>query len=202
MNPLTSSPSPRRVASFLALLLAAVVFVPCTVWTAGPVARQQKPQPTINAADLAQRIHAQINEQRAGHGLAALSWNATLARIAERHSRDMAERNYLSHDSPEGRSFVDRYRQGGFSCQVRIGREIHAGAENIALGRLYNSATIENGVTYYDWNSAQQIARRAVDGWMRSPGHRKNILTPYWQREGIGVEVRPDNKVYITQNFC
>jgi uncharacterized protein YkwD len=182
--------------------LAVAVLVPCTARTDASAARQHKPQPAINATDLAQRIHAQINQQRAKHGLAALSWNADLARIAARHSRDMAERNYLSHDSPEGRGFVDRYRQAGFSCQIRIGREIHAGAENIALGRLYNSATIENGVTYYDWNSAQQIARRAVDGWMRSHGHRKNILAPYWQREGIGVEVRPDNKVYITQNFC
>jgi hypothetical protein len=30
-----------------------------------------------------------------------------------------------------------------------------------------------------------------VDGWMNSPGHRKNILTPAWLREGIGVSIAP-----------
>jgi len=37
---------------------------------------------------------------------------------------------------------------------------------------------------------------------MKSPGHRKNILTPYWKKEGIGVHIGPDDKVYVTQNFC
>jgi uncharacterized protein YkwD len=39
---------------------------------------------------------------------------------------------------------------------------------------------------------------------MSSPGHRENILTPYWRDEGIGIEVEssPGNKIYITQNFC
>jgi len=59
-----------------------------------------------------------------------------------------------------------------------------------------------NGVAYYDWNSSEKIAGKALAGWMKSPGHRENILTPQWKREGIGVEIGPDEKVYITQNFC
>ena len=159
-------------------------------------------RPTIDGGDLARQIHAYVNEERARHGLPALSWDAKLAHIARQHSRDMARRDYLAHDSPEGRGFDDRYRQAGYSCVIRIGTVIHACAENIALGRLYNSMRTRNGVADYDWNSAEQIARKAVDGWMGSRGHRKNILTPHWRREGIGVEVHPDNKVYVTQNFC
>lgn len=202
MNLPTNSLSLRRIALAVILSLAVAVLALGRAQADSPTARQQKRQPAISAADLAQRIHAQINVQRARHGLQALFWNARLAKIAERHSHDMAERRYFSHDTPEGRSFGDRYRQAGFSCQVRIGHEIYGGAENIALGRLYNSVEIRNGVAYYNWNSAQQIARDTVDGWMHSPGHRRNILTPYWRREGIGIEVRPDNKIYITQNFC
>jgi len=41
-----------------------------------------------------------------------------------------------------------------------------------------------------------------VRGWMDSPGHRKNILTPHWRNEGVGVFLSPDEKVFITQNFC
>ena len=186
---------------------ATLLFIAALCSTSGApndshAARRQQPQPVIVAADLAQRIHVQVNAERARHRLPALSWDKTLSRIAAGHSHDMAHRNYLSHDTPEGRDFSDRYRQAGYSCQVRIGTVIHAGAENIALGRLYNSVTTENGIAYYDWNSVQQIARSTVDGWMKSPGHRENILTPYWRHQGIGVEIAPDNKVYITQNFC
>jgi len=37
---------------------------------------------------------------------------------------------------------------------------------------------------------------------MNSPGHKKNILTPYWRSEGIGGFIAPDGKVLVTQNFC
>ncbi len=37
---------------------------------------------------------------------------------------------------------------------------------------------------------------------MNSPGHRENILTEIYDREGIGVEITDDHKVYVTQNFC
>lgn len=166
------------------------------------LALERHAQPTIDGAGVARRIHAYVNEERARHGLAPLAWDARLAHIASRHSRDMAKRNYLSHDSPEGQDFSARYREAGYSCAIRLGKVMHAGAENIALGRLYNSMRTRNGVVEYDWNSAQQIARKVVDGWMSSRGHRKNILTPHWRHEGIGVEIHPDNKVYVTQNFC
>ncbi|MBS1128555.1 MAG: serine protease, partial [Nitrospirae bacterium] len=39
-------------------------------------------------------------------------------------------------------------------------------------------------------------------GWMNSQGHRKNILTPHWLNQGIGVFISTDDTVYITQNFC
>lgn len=163
---------------------------------------QQKPQPKIDAADLAKRIHALINQERLRQRLAALAWSAPLAKIAGEHSRDMSDRNYVAHDSPEGRRFTDRYRAGGFECGIRVGNTIYTGAENIALNHLYNSVTIANGKKIYNWNSADNLAHRAVTGWMNSPGHRRNILTPHWKNEGIGIAIAPDGKVYVTQNFC
>jgi uncharacterized protein YkwD len=165
-------------------------------------ARRQKPKPAVSAVDVAQRIHRLINEVRRKHNLPALAWDGPLARIAARHSRDMGRRNYFDHDSPEGRGFAHRYRQDGYRCEIRTGNIIHGGAENIALGRLYNSVTRINGVAYHDWNSPETIARQTVDGWMNSTGHRRNILTPHWRRQGVGIDIRPDNRVLITQNFC
>jgi len=192
---------PRRLR-FALLLLAVAFLVPGGVPADARDARQPKSRPAVSADNLAQRIHALINAERSKHGLPALGWDKALAGIAANHSRDMAGRNYFSHDSPEGHDFSARYRQAGYTCQIQIGQVIHTGAENIALGRLYNSMTRKNGIDYYDWNSPQDIARLTVDGWMDSPGHRENILTPYWRHQGIGVEIGPGNSIYITQNLC
>lgn len=190
------APFSQRVA---VLLAAAIVLG--TVNT-DVTAQQQKPQPKVEATDLAKRIHEQINKNRKKHGLQSLAWNDALSRIAAKHSRDMANRNFLDHNTPEGKTFSDRYRQSGFSCEILVGNKIHAGAENLALSRLYNSTTRENGITYYHWNSSEEIALRTVDGWMDSPSHRENILTPHWRQEGVGIEIGPGNKIYITENFC
>lgn len=191
---------PRRQP--LAILLIAAVLLDTGVPAHTGDALEQKPQPTVSATDVAQRIHKLVNAERKKHGLPALAWDTNLAAIAAKHSRDMARRNYLGHDSPEGHDFGHRYRQGGYTCQVRVGQIIHTGAENLALSRLYDSVTTRNGVVYYDWNLPEAIARKTVDGWMNSTGHRKNILAPHWRHQGIGIEISPDNRVIVTQNFC
>jgi len=79
------------------------------------------------------------------------------------------------------------------------------GGENIALNHLYDKVMIIDRYKYYDWNSQDKIAETTVQGWMKSPGHRENILTPYFKSEGIGVFINTsdtDGRVYITQNFC
>jgi len=160
------------------------------------------PRTAISVPDLEKSIHALINRERAAHGLSPLDWDEALTRIARGHSKDMADRGYFSHDSPEGRDFSYRYLRQGYTCALRIGNPIHTGAENIAFLSRYRSITMINGVAYPDWNTAEQIAVSVVQGWMNSPGHRKNILTPHWLNQGIGVFISTDDKVYITQNFC
>ena len=54
----------------------------------------------------------------------------------------------------------------------------------------------------YTWNSPADIALSTVSGWMSSSGHRQNILTSTYDREGIGITIAKDIKVYITEDFC
>lgn len=76
-------------------------------------------------------------------------------------------------------------------------------AENIFQNNLYDRVWYTNGIpTSYEWNTVDEIAESTVLGWMNSPGHRQNILTPHFYSEGIGVAISGDDKVYITQNFC
>jgi uncharacterized protein YkwD len=162
----------------------------------------KQPRPAISAPDLEKRISAIINRERTRHGLPPLDWDAALSNVARSHSKDMAVRNYFSHNSPEGRDFSYRYRHQDYTCALRTGNTIHTGAENIALISLYRSITTINGVPNHDWYTAVQIAMETVQGWMNSPDHRKNILAPHWLNQGIGVFISTDDKVYITQNFC
>lgn len=187
------------------LLLLIIVVASC----AGPLPDRTPPlserrgQPKINISSLEKELHILINKERWKHGLPLFAWDDALADIARKHSRDMTIRNYFDHYSPEGHDYLYRYKQGGYLCGVRVNRTIYMGAENIALNHLYNSVTTVNGVaTYYDWNSQGKLAETTVQGWMKSPGHRKNILTPHFKREGIGIVIAPDDKVYVTQNFC
>ena len=167
-----------------------------------PVSLKHRPQPKIHAAALEKQIHASINKERQKQGLPQLVWDDALAGIARNFSKDMATRNYLDHYSPEGQDFSKRYQQAGYQCAVRINRTIHLGGENIALNHLYDSVITVNGEAFYNWNSQDKIAETTVQGWMKSPGHRANILTPYFQREGIGIFIDSEGKVYVTQNFC
>lgn len=163
--------------------------------------RQSRPE--VRIADLEKCIHFLINGERKKHGLLPLAWNEPLSGIARKHSSDMARRGYFSHVSPEDHDFSYRYKQEGFACAVRgQGNAYYTGAENIFQNNLYDRVVISNGVRQYDWNSVDRIAETTVDGWMKSPGHRKNILMPSWVSEGIGVSISSDEKVYITQNFC
>lgn len=161
-----------------------------------------KEKPRISVAVLEKKVHELINKERGKQGLSPLLWDDGLAGIARGHSKDMAKRGFFSHSSPEGHDMTYRYRRAGYRCGIILGRTIYTGAENIAQNNLYDSVTTINGKAFYDWNSADRIAATTVEGWMNSPGHRKNILTPHWKNEGIGIFIAPDEKVYITQNFC
>lgn len=166
-------------------------------------ATEQRGKPRMHVSSLEKKIHVLVNHERQKQGLQPLAWDDSLAAIARTHSKDMTARNYFAHDSPEGYDFSYRYKQASYACNVRVDRTIYMGAENLAQNNLYNSVTTMNGVpTSYDWNSEDKLAESTVQGWMNSPGHRKNILTPHFKSEGIGIFIAPDDKVYVTQNFC
>lgn len=184
------------------LLLAGLLSCAPSPSRTDPRAFKNRPQPSVSAIGLEKQIHELVNKERQKNGVAPLAWEDALASVARNYSKDMSKRNFFDHYSPEGHDYLKRYQQAGYQCAIRTNRTIHMGGENIALNHLYDSVTTVNSQAYYDWNSQEKIADTTVRGWMKSPGHRNNILTPYFQREGIGVFIDSAGKVYITQNFC
>ena len=186
-----------------------------TILTATPAPTPTSPAPTAPAPptkglstaegllEISRLTHDLINEERHNSGLSPLEYDDKLAAIARKHSEDMAQKEYFAHDNQRGESFSARYRQDGYNCANKQGLVIHKGAENIFQGWEFGRTTYRNGrIIYREWFTAQQIAEQAVSGWISSPGHRANILTPFFDREGIGVAADSVGKLLITQNFC
>ena len=158
-----------------------------------------------DSTSIEKEVHKKINKVRRQHGLSKLKWNQELAYIAKDHSVDMSKRHYFSHVTPEGVDLQKRYQKADFNCLVPAGGNRYlTGGENLHKGWRRTGT-----ITYSDGRkeetgllSIQQVADIAVEGWMNSPGHRKNILQPHWLTQGIGVWLAPDGAIYVTQNFC
>lgn len=130
------------------------------------------------------RLLAQVNAARAKPRLCGrqpyaatqpLTWNASLANAAERHSRSMAAAGYFSHQDPNGDVAKDRARAAGYN-----GRQV---GENIASG--------------------QGSPDSAMQGWLASPGHCANLMNPLFTHLGAAYATNPGSKagVYWTMVF-
>lgn len=106
-----------------------------------------------------------INAERRKRRLRPLRYNRRLATAASRHAGDMVRKRYFSHDSRDGHDFVDRIVGARY---VRSRRQAWVLGENLAWG-----------------SGALSSPRRIVRAWMRSPGHRRNILNRRYRDIGV-----------------
>jgi uncharacterized protein YkwD len=201
--------------ALLALLLAVSA---CSVppGPAGPSGGARTPviavpdptRPHFTEADLARAVHAETNRVRRGRGLSALGWHAPLARVAQAYSRDMARRRFFDHVDPDGRDPTARARAGGVTCRRHTGPNSwrEGVGENLARYGLYRRYTESRSASgtrrTTDWYTRDALARAIVDGWMESPGHRRNLLDGGYRAEALGVAFTPSGDVFVTQAFC
>ncbi|MFF7729077.1 CAP domain-containing protein [Streptomyces sp. NPDC008001] len=119
-----------------------------------------------------QQVVDMVNDERAKAGCSPVSVNAKLQAAAQGHSDDMAARDYYDHTSPDGKSPGDRITAAGYHWSTY--------GENIF--------------------KSPRDARTAMDGWMKSPGHRANILNCSFKEIGVGINFA-SNGPWWTQNF-
>jgi uncharacterized protein YkwD len=89
-------------------------------------------------------------------------WNDDLQKAANDHARDMYDKNYFSHTSKDGRTTADRVINAGYTFK---GYKAFYVGENIAKGQM----TIDE----------------VMDGWLKSPGHCKNLMNPDFKEVGV-----------------
>lgn len=125
-----------------------------------------------------QRAFELVNAERARNGLRPLVWDAELTRMARTYSEKMARQNFFSHKAPDGQGLRERSRASGIAGFKRLG-------ENLAFNKGFADAAL-----------------CAVVGWMRSEGHRDQILDGEFTRSGLGIARAEDGRVYFTQLFA
>ncbi|MEK3977573.1 CAP domain-containing protein [Psychrobacillus sp. FSL K6-2836] len=117
-----------------------------------------------------QQVVDLTNKERAKAGLKALQIDTKLTQSAQAKSQDMKNKNYFSHTSPTYGSPFDQMKSFGITYK--------SAAENIAMG--------------------QRSPAEVVDAWMKSPGHRANIMNGSYTHIGVGLS---DSGYYWTQQF-
>jgi uncharacterized protein YkwD len=112
------------------------------------------------------------NAERARKDLPPLKVSTPLMKAAQRHSENMARQGLMAHEL-DGEGPSGRARKSGYQF-TRLG-------ENIAFGTA---------------------AKEVVRAWMRSEGHRANILGEHYTEVGIGVARDGEGRPYYTQVFA
>lgn len=120
-----------------------------------------------------ENVHQQINQYRQSRKLSSLTFNNTIAQQARIHSERMAAKTVtFSHEGFEKRL-----------QQIKITIPYQQAAENVA----YNQGS-------------KDPATAAVQGWLKSPGHLKNIEGNF-NLTGVGVSQNTKGQYYFTQIF-
>jgi uncharacterized protein YkwD len=136
------------------------------------------PVPFPELRDSERGLISLTNHTRAEFGMGpGLVYDAVLARAALEHSREMASLGYFAHESPVAgnHTLMDRFQKAA--------RQVHA-----PLPLAYSVG--EN--LYYRESSEpdldeELLAQEAQRGFMKSTGHRDNLLKRQWHRIGIGA---------------
>lgn len=145
----------------------------------------------VDVADIERLVHQKMNDRRRKYGVSPLERSEKLDAIARYKSWDMAQRDYFAHEGPEGQPHG--YLRNRYQANCR-----------------YMSQNLQ--MTDYPWEKTktpeefqvneEKVSSRAVNSLMNSSGHRKNILNPDYELQGIGIFVDENGTVFLTQEFC
>ncbi len=175
----------RRTISGVAFLMARARFVllspllACAVRAPAPEPARlpTAPQPIVAQLNAASEdVVVRTNAQRRSLGLVELKRNALLMQAAQLQANQMAEKQRMAHEFPGGKypDIDDRL--------AAVAYRWRASAENVAEG-YSEPATV-------------------VAGWMKSPGHRENIVSSHFTEIGAGFATGANGRRYWAQVFA
>ncbi|EFA78963.1 hypothetical protein PPL_08431 [Heterostelium album PN500] len=114
-----------------------------------------------------------VNQERSRYNLQPVYSDRILNICAQQQSTYQADIDQMTHNNP----------RGNLTRRTRIlGGQYVLWEENVAVG----------------YRNAQEVMR----GWMNSPGHRRNILSPSINRMGSSKIISSTGRSYWTQCFA
>jgi uncharacterized protein YkwD len=172
----------RRLTPGLACLAVAC--------SAAPASAAQHPAPCANAAlrpDVGTLTKVNVatlclvNKERTKRRLTRLRLQPTLDAAADRFAKQLVVEGFFDHTAPDGTTMLDRIKA---TTYLKGPLRRWSVGENIAYG-----------------TGSLSTPQSIVKAWMRSPGHRANILDPSFREIGLGVSLGspdgPDGATYV-----
>jgi uncharacterized protein YkwD len=135
------------------------------------IAAQGK-RPVGDLSGYPQQVLDAVNIERQKTGAPPMKMDPKLLKATSIRAVEITK--VFSHDRPDGTSFETVFGEVGFTGERAYG-------ENVAMGYMSPA--------------------EAVDGWMTSSGHRKNILNNRYTLTGIGVAANGEGRLFWVQIF-
>jgi uncharacterized protein YkwD len=138
--------------------------------------------PAVTNAEFEQEVLRLVNVERKKKRLSPLSLDENLTRAARYHAQDMAEDDYFDHNSQDRKNGKLVKVCGTFDRARKFAPSFGYRAENISAGDV--------------------SPKDVMNSWMRSPGHKANILNKNYTHIGIGYyKGKKGYKYYWAQTF-
>jgi uncharacterized protein YkwD len=146
-----------------------------SIWPLYAVEQSAKPlnqETTKDLTALEIELVELTNKVRLKKGLHPLKISGPLMMAARKHSSRMGRKQHLSH-LIKGKSFTYRLKKAGY---------------------VFAKAGENVGHT-------KKPSAHIIKLWMKSHGHRNNLLNPHFKDIGVGIYTNPDGDKYFTQIF-
>lgn len=140
-----------------------------------PTNAAQAEQQVLNLVNQARMQSRKCGSARYG-ATGSLRLNAVLTKAAQLHAQDMAKHQQMQHEGSDGSTPAQRLTRQGYKWRA-VGENVAAGAGG---------------------------AEEVVAGWLASPGHCANIMSPLFTEMGLAFAVndRDEYAVYWAQSFA
>lgn len=135
---------------------------------------------TFEAAVITE-VYRLTNKERSKKDLPILTLDQGLSNTAKQKAASMVQYDYFAHTDPFGCDFTCLLADTGYKAL--------AWGENL----MQYSGTRKP--------SAQTLAETTVKNWLKSSGHRENVLNPDYTHEGIAV-VKTGNTYYVVSHYA
>ena len=146
-----------------ALLVVGAAFVASAA--AQPEAQGARAGALVTLPSLSAQVVAAVNRARLAHGRQPLTPAQGLTEAALQHTVEMGKDGYFAHDSYDGTAFWKRL-QAFYPARTSTCWSV---GENL----VYGAPALD--------------ADQAVQLWLNSPEHRRNLLDPQWRQMGVAA---------------